>query len=555
MAGRGRARPRPRARARGSRRPPYPAARPRSTLFLLTGRPEIGYKIVMSVKGVPAMTKAYSYLRFSTPEQAQGDSFRRQTESAERYAAAHGLDLDDSLKFHDLGVSAFRGANAVDGALGEFIAAVDDGRVPRGSYLLVENLDRLSRDKIMAALNRFSALLEKGVTVVTLTDQKVYTAESLNNLPDLMLSLLVMSRAHDESAMKGQRLRAAWKAKKDRAATSGEVLTAIAPAWLRVVGNNGSKIFEIIEERAEVVRRIYAMALSGLGKNAIARRFNAEGVKPFGDSNGWYDGYIARILSNEAVIGRFQPRKVSFDSGKRQRVPDGPVIEDYFPRVVSDADFYRVKRGPAGISPKRKDGLPRNLLAGICVCGKCGGPMHYVNKGGTRHGGEYLACDNSRRLKKCDAPSVRYEHILSFVLNNLPEYLKAHVDSMPSARETDSKIDGIDGEIAKTEESIARLLDTLERVPSESAEKRLADHERRLRALKAERVDIEEQAKSRPSDAWAEFVTWYHQPVEPDQFGDVIGAEITRISTEIKRLVSRIVIEKGQPIVVEPRAA
>jgi hypothetical protein len=28
----------------------------------------------------PAKLKAYSYVRFSTPEQAQGDSYRRQTE-------------------------------------------------------------------------------------------------------------------------------------------------------------------------------------------------------------------------------------------------------------------------------------------------------------------------------------------------------------------------------------------------------------------------------------------------------------------------------------------
>src|SRR5262245_28390478 len=112
--------------------------------------------------------KAYSYLRFSTPEQAQGHSFERQYKAAKDYASKHGLDLQD-VSFQDLGVSAYRGSNVTEGALGQFIAAVDDGSVARGSYLLVENLDRLSRDRIMPALNRFSALLEKGVTVVTLS--------------------------------------------------------------------------------------------------------------------------------------------------------------------------------------------------------------------------------------------------------------------------------------------------------------------------------------------------------------------------------------------------
>ena len=53
--------------------------------------------------------RAYSYIRFSTPEQMKGDSLRRQTEAAEKYAAINGLDLDDELTFRDLGVSAYTG--------------------------------------------------------------------------------------------------------------------------------------------------------------------------------------------------------------------------------------------------------------------------------------------------------------------------------------------------------------------------------------------------------------------------------------------------------------
>ena len=37
-----------------------------------------------------AKPKAYSYLRFSTPEQQQGDSKRRQLDLARHYADAHG---------------------------------------------------------------------------------------------------------------------------------------------------------------------------------------------------------------------------------------------------------------------------------------------------------------------------------------------------------------------------------------------------------------------------------------------------------------------------------
>jgi DNA invertase Pin-like site-specific DNA recombinase len=68
---------------------------------------------------------AYSYLRFSTPEQAAGDSRRRQIAMAEKYAADHHLKLDLHLSFRDLGVSAYRGRTAKEGALRAFLDAIE----------------------------------------------------------------------------------------------------------------------------------------------------------------------------------------------------------------------------------------------------------------------------------------------------------------------------------------------------------------------------------------------------------------------------------------------
>ena len=58
------------------------------------------------------MNIAFSYLRFSTPEQAVVDSRRRQLALAEEYAVEHNLKPDHRLSFRDLGISAFRGENA-----------------------------------------------------------------------------------------------------------------------------------------------------------------------------------------------------------------------------------------------------------------------------------------------------------------------------------------------------------------------------------------------------------------------------------------------------------
>ena len=88
-------------------------------------------------------TLAYSYVRFSTAQQAAGASLQRQIEKAAKYAAEHGLVLDTEMDMTDFGVSAFRGKNARTGAIRSFLDAVEKGYVAPGSYLLIENTDRM----------------------------------------------------------------------------------------------------------------------------------------------------------------------------------------------------------------------------------------------------------------------------------------------------------------------------------------------------------------------------------------------------------------------------
>src|SRR4051812_17193411 len=103
--------------------------------------------------------RAYSYTRMSTEAQLSGDSFRRQDDSSKTYASVHGWELLEEDQLKDLGLSAFSGANVSDGALGQFLQAVRDGKVQRGSILIIESLDRLSRQKPSKALGLFSEII------------------------------------------------------------------------------------------------------------------------------------------------------------------------------------------------------------------------------------------------------------------------------------------------------------------------------------------------------------------------------------------------------------
>jgi len=369
--------------------------------------------------------KAYSYLRFSTPEQLKGDSLRRQTELTQRYVKKHDLELDETLTFQDLGISAFHGLNLAEGALGAFLEAVNDGVIKKGSYLIVENLDRLSRQNVFQAFQQFTNIITKGINIITLQDDKVYTAEQgALGFSDLMISITIMQRAHEESLIKSKRLSASWEHKR-REAQNGAArkLTGRCPAWLELSADK--TFFHVIEERAEIVKRIFELTLAGFGKVAIRNLFNKERVLTFGRSEGWHASYLSKILDNDAVVGIYQPHKMEIVNGKKKRIPDGDPISDYFPAIMDLQTFLKAKqirvdrRIPGGNFAKQFS----NLFTGVTVCGNCGASMVFENKG--KHpikGGSYLVCSNGRRnVGSCRRHSWRYEQALCHIMMNLLE--------------------------------------------------------------------------------------------------------------------------------------
>src|SRR5262245_26570368 len=119
---------------------------------------------------------AYSYIRFSSPEQAKGDSLARQVQATKEWCRRNKVRLDESVTLHDLGKSAYTGEhrkNPDRHALASFLRLVESGKVPRGSsYLVVESLDRLTREHVRAAASLFLSILEQGVSIVTTTPER-----------------------------------------------------------------------------------------------------------------------------------------------------------------------------------------------------------------------------------------------------------------------------------------------------------------------------------------------------------------------------------------------
>jgi DNA invertase Pin-like site-specific DNA recombinase len=365
---------------------------------------------------------AFSYVRFSTPEQAKGTSYDRQIELAQAYARERGLQLADTT-YKDLGVSAYRHKNAETGALRAFLKAVEDEDIPEGSYLLVESLDRVTRNSILEAQGLFLSIISAGITLVTLSDRREYSKEKINANPtDLIVSIAVMMRGHEESATKSRRVTDAYDRKRKAAAEhteNGKPFTRMLPAWL--TWNEDTQRHEAILERAAVVRRIFEMAEEGLGQHAIAQRLNAGGEPTFGGrgnqrkADAWHRSYIRKLLTNSAVVGTFTPHQRR-KGGNRSRVPLDPV-ENYFPAIVERDLFEHVASRAQAIAPRGRNAAaePKSIFAGLLRCAHCGGTVTRMSKGSDN---VYLICSRANRRLPCKYQAVRYEDVERALVEN-----------------------------------------------------------------------------------------------------------------------------------------
>ena len=384
--------------------------------------------------------QAYSYLRMSTDLQLKGDSRRRQLEASVAYAKAHNLELADDDQLEDIGVSAFKGINAREGALGKFLNAVKAGTIKPGSFLIVESLDRLSREEILSAQALFLSIIQSGINLVTLADNRVYQAGK-TELADLIMSLMIMSRAHEESKIKSQRIGAAWENKRALAA-AGQPMTKSCPAWLKL--SSDRKRYEPISDRVGIIRQMFEDTASGVGMYSIVRRLNEAGTKAFLDGNGWHQSYVAKILSSRTVLGEFQPH------GRTDgvRTPLGEPIENYYPAIIDRDLFFRAQNAKAErrVSGRgRKGPTFANLFSGLATCAYCPSKIVFENKGPGEKGGTYLICDSAKRHLGCKALRWSYTDFEASFLAFIEEL---DLESIINASDDAAKRKSIEDELA-----------------------------------------------------------------------------------------------------------
>lgn len=333
--------------------------------------------------------KLYSYVRWSSSKQEAGTSLDRQRKVAIELASQHGLEL---VEYLDSGISAYKGNNAKDGALADFIAAVKDGVISKDSWLCVENYDRLSRSSTRTAMALFNQIIDLGITIIT--PREIVSAEILETQPFLLMMIMVdFIRANEESNIKSRRTIANAMAiisrhKKGIHGQNGFPLAIKSTGsnmWWSDCSDGTVKPHEVYYA---IAKGVVEMLLSGHSSYEITLYLNKEKIPlPRGKKGSWTVNSIYKFSRSRALLGE---KTVTLDGVEYE-------LDNYYPKLCSEEEFAKIQLlREARSRPKRAEDS-FSIASGINItkCGHCGRAMSaHLDKKGTHRESLRFTCSS-----------------------------------------------------------------------------------------------------------------------------------------------------------------
>ncbi len=151
----------------------------------------------------------YAYIRFSSEAQSDGHSLARQREAVLKRLEAMGLSGVPIVWLEDTGLSAFAGAHLKYGKMGELLAQVRGGKMPRDCLFVCESVSRASRQGAFSLIGILNTLMDAGFGVLFLDRAETFFKENPPQFLALELSLLA-ELAQQESAQKSFYAKTNW---------------------------------------------------------------------------------------------------------------------------------------------------------------------------------------------------------------------------------------------------------------------------------------------------------------------------------------------------------
>ena len=389
------------------------------------------------------MPFAVPYLRFSSMEQKDGDSRRRQRQDFTDWLARNPEYTEYERRFEDLGVSGFDGAHATDGELSKLLAAINEGFIPAGSVVLVEAMDRFSRLKPYDTLSHLNTIMKAGVTLVTLDDNQHYDISSLEN--DSLLYLAMKAKAaHDFSKRLSGQITKSYVGR-TLLAKDGETIKRRNPFWLTSEGklrDDGS---------AKVIQQAFLSFSNGVPLRLIANR----------DSEHFANRQsLKHALKNISAIGHWQRTKTVREGGKTRQEP-GELIRNVFEPAVTEELFYQVQKMLADLAELAPTVARKFSMAGLLQCGECGANMVLLRQT-TRQQTDVVRCyrrmansANCTNQKTIPVPVVYWFYMETRKPHALRAYLRTQ---LPETQRLQIKLEGQIDQLNQQQFRLRRLV-------------------------------------------------------------------------------------------------
>lgn len=438
--------------------------------------------------------RAAVYARFSTDLQNER-STEDQIDLCRAYAEREGFEV--VATYAD---KARSGASLI--GRDQIMQMLADAQAGKFDAIIVEALDRLSRDmEDLAGIHKRMSFL--GIQLLAVHEGAANTL--MVGLRGLVGQLMREDNVH--------------KIKRGMTGLVKQGLSAGGRAYgYRPDPTQKGKLL-IVEEEAEVVRRIYAEYAEGKSPRAICHDLNRDGIRPprgerwnASALNGNADR-VNGILRNPIYAGTLIWNRVRMvkDPATGRRV-SRPNPESEWQRAshpdlcIVPPSLWEAVQGRKGETRKAHPShhrRPKRMLSGLLKCGCCGAGM--ASYGADKMGRTRVRCSAATESGTCPDPkSFRLDTIEQLVVDTLhktlakPERLQQFVDAYVEerqrlARETAARRSGIERRLAYLAREIDRLIDGYAKDLFNDDDVRS-----RLPGLKAERSQLEAELSAQP---------------------------------------------------------
>ena len=221
------------------------------------------------------MTKAFGYLRVSSDGQVDGDGFKRQRATIEKWAAANGVTI--VRWFEEQGVS---GTILERPALSEMMVALMSNGV---HMVLIEKLDRIARDVIVQE-TIIKNIQKQGITIVSVMEPDLCIDDPSRKL---MRQIMGAFAEYDREMI----------TLKTRAARQRIRKSGVRCEGRKIYGQNAKP--ELAQAEQSVIARIKSLHASGCNYNQIAKTLNAEGIASRKGS--WFGSTVRNVIQRSAA--------------------------------------------------------------------------------------------------------------------------------------------------------------------------------------------------------------------------------------------------------------